>query len=154
MPYIAEYIWIDGTEPTAKSCAAIIAVLVGHRERGYRPRESARPALGRTATITNGIRWVSDQLGHSDPAFTLRTYTHVLQQSETDLSFVDFSTFGGGTKQCIGEPLARLEATIILSRLIQHFNFEHCSADEIKPRPSIVLEPLGGLPMRLMKADE
>ncbi len=45
------------------------------------------------------IRWVSDQLGHSDPAFTLRTYTHVLQQAETDLSFVDFSTFAGGTRR-------------------------------------------------------
>ena len=45
------------------------------------------------------IRWVSDQLGHSDPAFTLRTYTHVQQQYETDLSFVDFSTFAGGSKR-------------------------------------------------------
>jgi len=45
------------------------------------------------------IRWVSDQLGHADPAFTLRTYTHVLKQSETDLSFVEFSTFSGGTKR-------------------------------------------------------
>ncbi len=64
-----------------------------------------------------------------------------------------FIPFGGGTKQCIGEPLARLEASIILSRLIQHFDFEHFSADEVKPRPSIVLEPHGGLLMRLMKAD-
>ncbi len=45
------------------------------------------------------IRWVSDQLGHSDPAFTLRTYTHVLHQAETDLSFVDFSTFAGSTRR-------------------------------------------------------
>jgi cytochrome P450 len=64
-----------------------------------------------------------------------------------------FIPFGGGTKQCIGEPLARLEALIVLSRLIQHFDFKHCSSDEIKPRPSIVLEPHGGLPMRLLKAD-
>ncbi len=63
-----------------------------------------------------------------------------------------FIPFGGGTKQCIGEPLARLEASIILSRLIQHFDFEQCSIDTVKPRPSIVLEPHGGLPMRLMQA--
>jgi hypothetical protein len=45
------------------------------------------------------IRWVGDQLGHSDPAFTLRTYTHVLKQAETDLSFVDLSTFAEGTRR-------------------------------------------------------
>jgi integrase len=36
------------------------------------------------------IRWVSDQLGHADPAFTLRVYAHVLQEEETDLSFAEF----------------------------------------------------------------
>jgi len=36
------------------------------------------------------IRWVSDQLGHADPAFTLRVYAHALREEETDLSFADF----------------------------------------------------------------
>ena len=76
------------------------------------------------------------------------------EQSEiTNRHRFSFIPFGGGTKQCIGEPLARLEASIILSRLIQNFDFEHCSAEEVKPRPSIVLEPDGGLPMRLVKAN-
>ena len=39
--------------------------------------------------------WVSKQLGHSDPAFTLRVYAHALPTDETDLSFLDF----GGTKR-------------------------------------------------------
>ena len=36
------------------------------------------------------VRWVSDQLGHADPAFTLRVYAHALREEETDLSFADF----------------------------------------------------------------
>ena len=40
------------------------------------------------------IRWVSEQLGHADPAFTLRVYAHVLREDEVDLSFADFSSAG------------------------------------------------------------
>jgi len=36
------------------------------------------------------IRWVADQLGHADPAFTLRTYAHALREEEIDLSFADY----------------------------------------------------------------
>jgi hypothetical protein len=41
------------------------------------------------------VRWVSSQLGHSDPALTLRVYAHALREEETDLSFLDF----GDTKR-------------------------------------------------------
>jgi len=36
------------------------------------------------------VRWVADQLGHADPALTLRTYAHALREEETDLSFAEF----------------------------------------------------------------
>ena len=38
--------------------------------------------------------WVSKQLGHSDPAFTLRVYAHAMRDEESDLSFAEF----GGSK--------------------------------------------------------
>jgi len=60
-----------------------------------------------------------------------------------------FYPFGGGSRLCIGEPLARLEAMIIISRVVQRFGFEPVGTNRIVPRPSIVLEPRGGLPMRL-----
>jgi integrase len=41
------------------------------------------------------VRWVASQRGHSDPALTLRVYSHALREEETDLSFLDF----GGTKR-------------------------------------------------------
>jgi len=36
------------------------------------------------------VRWVADQLGHADPALTLRVYAHAIQDEETDLSFANF----------------------------------------------------------------
>jgi len=36
------------------------------------------------------VRWVADQLGHADPALTLRVYAHVIPNDEQDLSFLDF----------------------------------------------------------------
>lgn len=49
------------------------------------------------------IRWVSDQLGHADPAFTLRVYAHVLQEEETDLSFAEFEGPGRPYTAPLGE---------------------------------------------------
>ncbi len=36
------------------------------------------------------VRWVADQLGHADPALTLRVYAHAIQDEESDLSFANF----------------------------------------------------------------
>lgn len=37
------------------------------------------------------VRWVADQLGHFDPALTLRVYAHAMRDEEHDLSLADFS---------------------------------------------------------------
>jgi integrase len=37
------------------------------------------------------VRWVADQLGHADPALTLRVYAHAMSDEESDLSFADFA---------------------------------------------------------------
>ena len=40
------------------------------------------------------VRWVAQQLGHSDPAFTLRVYAHAMRDEENDLSFAEFEAPG------------------------------------------------------------
>jgi hypothetical protein len=40
--------------------------------------------------VGRNIRWVADQLGHSDPALTLCIYAHAMRNEETDLSFAEF----------------------------------------------------------------
>src|SRR5271157_2433982 len=36
------------------------------------------------------VRWAADQLGHADPALTLRVYAHSLPSEGGDLAFADF----------------------------------------------------------------
>ena len=36
------------------------------------------------------VKWTAEQLGHSSPMLTLKTYAHVMQEEEVDLSFADF----------------------------------------------------------------
>ena len=48
------------------------------------------------------MRWVADQLGHADPALTLREYAHALPNDEPDLSFVNFSSAEGGADRSGG----------------------------------------------------
>ena len=36
------------------------------------------------------IRWVAEQLGHSNPELTLRVYAHAMPVGDEDLAFADF----------------------------------------------------------------
>jgi integrase len=38
------------------------------------------------------VRWVADQLGHADPALTLRVYAHAMREEENDLFFAEFGS--------------------------------------------------------------
>ncbi len=63
-------------------------------KRGIRPLtpHSARHTWATLALRAGkSIRWIAEQLGHSDPAITLRIYAHVLPDEGEDLGFVDFT---------------------------------------------------------------
>jgi len=53
-----------------------------------------------TLALASGksLRWVADQLGHSSPMITLKTYAHVLREEEADLSFAEFEARGGSER--------------------------------------------------------
>lgn len=61
-----------------------------------------------------------------------------------------FYPFGGGIRQCLGEPFARVEAAMVLSAVLRRFRLAPVRPLEVPLRASIVLEPRGGLPVRLM----
>ena len=44
------------------------------------------------------VRWVADQMGHSSPMLTLRTYAHAIREEEADLSFADFALRDGSKR--------------------------------------------------------
>lgn len=61
-----------------------------------------------------------------------------------------FYPFGGGLRQCLGEPYARVEAAMILSAILRRFRLVPIRPLEMPLRAAIVLEPRGGLPVRLV----
>jgi hypothetical protein len=44
------------------------------------------------------VRWVAEQLGHSSPMLTLKTYAHAIREEEMDLSFADFEVRDGSER--------------------------------------------------------
>lgn len=57
--------------------------------------------------------------------------------------------FGGGPRQCIGAGMAMIEAPLILASIVQRFDFELTSRDEVKPDPRLSLRPRGTVWLRL-----
>ena len=58
---------------------------------------TARHTYARMALAAGkSVRWVADQLGHSSPMLTLKTYAHAMREEEVDLGF---ASFGDSTKR-------------------------------------------------------
>jgi len=61
--------------------------------------------------------------------------------------------FGAGSRMCIGEGFAELEATTLLSTIGRTWRFEHDPADPVRLQPVVTLRPMGGLWMRARRAE-
>ena len=59
--------------------------------------------------------------------------------------------FGGGPRQCIGEPFAWLEAVLLLATLGQKWQLRLATKPPVLPQPLITLRSKGGMPMTLVK---
>ncbi|MCP4887569.1 MAG: cytochrome P450 [Planctomycetaceae bacterium] len=60
-----------------------------------------------------------------------------------------FFPFGGGPRVCIGEPLARMEAILVLASLGRQFKLRCVDANAVRLHPGITLRPKGGLLMTI-----
>ena len=56
--------------------------------------------------------------------------------------------FGGGRHVCIGEGFVRMEAALVLSRLVERFELTG-NAGHAVPYPGVTLEPRGDVRLRL-----
>jgi len=75
------------------------------------------------------VKWVADQLGHSTPMLTLRTYAHAMREEEADLGFADFTTGPRRTVPGMPTPEQKDAATVAF----RHYPSPGCepaSADE------------------------
>jgi cytochrome P450 len=57
--------------------------------------------------------------------------------------------FSGGPRQCIGEPLALLEAQCIVALIAQNYHLALSPGHQVIPSAGLTLRPYGGLPMTL-----
>ncbi|SPP63646.1 cytochrome P450 [Nitrospira lenta] len=57
--------------------------------------------------------------------------------------------FGGGSRVCIGEHFAKMEATLILASLAQRFRLSLVPGQTIVPEPTMTLHPRNGIRMRV-----
>lgn len=58
--------------------------------------------------------------------------------------------FGGGSRICIGQAFANMEAALILATLAREFRVEVTSPGEVIADPSVTLRPKGGLTARVL----
>lgn len=57
--------------------------------------------------------------------------------------------FGGGSRVCIGEGFAWMEAKLVLATLGQHWRMRHDSQHTVEMHPLVSLRPKGGMPIFL-----
>lgn len=65
----------------------------------------------------------------------------------------EFFPFGKGPHVCIGEPLARTEATLVIARIVQRLAIEPLDDDPVVPEPGITLTPRNGIRARIRFRD-
>lgn len=59
--------------------------------------------------------------------------------------------FGGGTRRCIGEPFAMMEAVLILAIVYSKWRVKLAANSPVKPKPLITIRPEQGVPVILQK---
>jgi cytochrome P450 len=60
-----------------------------------------------------------------------------------------YMPFGTGDRVCIGNHFALLETQLLLSMIIQHFDIQLVSTDEVEIEMAVTVRPKGGIPVRL-----
>jgi cytochrome P450 len=55
--------------------------------------------------------------------------------------------FGGGPRLCIGKDFALVEATLILTMMVQQYNFSLVPGQHVKAQPIATLRPRPGVQM-------
>jgi cytochrome P450 len=70
---------------------------------------------------------------------------------EKQLPRFAYFPFGGGSRMCIGQAFAMMEAKLLLAAVAQRFRLDLTPGQTIVPQPSITLRPKHGVKMTLMR---
>ena len=61
-----------------------------------------------------------------------------------------YMPFGAGSRMCIGNHLAMMEGVLLLAAVGQKYSLELLGTAPVVPRIAVTLQPVGGIPMRLV----
>jgi cytochrome P450 len=108
--------------------------------------------LGGLAVRANALVLMSPYLVQRDPRF----YSDPLRfdpqrftpEAKAARPKFAYFPFGGGARQCIGEPFAWMEGVLILVTLAQRWRFRLEAGARVEPQALITLRPRRGVPMR------
>ena len=64
---------------------------------------------------------------------------------------MSYIPFGGGPRACIGAAFGQAEARIVITRLLQTFNFQPVHSHQIHPHMGATLEPRPGVMMKISR---
>lgn len=156
---------LGGRIPTAEDVAKLpyTDAVIAESMRLYPPvyligREATRDLqLGGYRVKKGYTVFMSQWVNHRDPRYFPEPERFLPERWEDGLADripkFAYYPFGGGTRTCIGNLFALLEANVILAGVGQRFRF-HIPADfQLEMNPQITLTPKNGIPARLEKRE-
>lgn len=119
-------------------------------------RKAVRDMTINGYSVTEGSRVMcSIYLSHNDPkqwddpgSFKPQRFDKTSGEKVPPLTYIPF---GAGPRNCIGAVFARVEAKVVLARLLSEFNFELMDDVPLQPYMGATLEPSGGVKMRIFR---
>ncbi len=118
-------------------------------------RAIAPVTIGDVRVSPDTIVIMSPWLIHHDPRFFPDPYRcdplrHTPEAQATRPRFA-FFPFGGGPRNCIGEPFAWMEGVLVLATLAQHWRFLPVPHHPVVLQTGITLRPRYGMQLRLVR---
>lgn len=115
-------------------------------------REAVKPVpIGPYTIPENAVVLVSQWVVHRDPRwwpdplrFDPERFSPEQRASRPRWAYFPF---GGGSRGCIGESFAWMEATLALATIVRRWRMERVSQEPIALRPTITLRPKNEIPM-------
>ncbi len=147
---------LAGRKPTCADLPALQACrrAIAEAMRLYPPvwlisRRALRPdVLGGYDVAAGTLIGISPYVLHRHPAYWHRPQEYVPARFTTDPEPSHlYLPFGGGTRVCIGQHLAMVEAVLVLATLAQRIRLQLLPGFAVEPEALVTLRPRNGLMM-------